>query len=78
MWSACLFYFLEQLFDAKSTFFGKVEREMKFRQTPHLQTLDEFVTDIPGSVLERLDGSVLLFESFERTTTKIRACFMSG
>ena len=34
---------------------------MKFRQTPHLQTLDEFVTDIPGSVLERLDGSVLLF-----------------
>jgi len=48
-----LFYFLEQLFDAKRTFFGIVEREMKFRQTPHLQTLDEFVTDIPGSVLER-------------------------
>jgi len=49
----------------RAPFFGKVEREMKFGQTPHLQTLDEFVTDIPRSVLERLDGlRFALWQSF--------------
>src|SRR5579859_1075480 len=52
------FHFLEQLLDAQRALFGKIEREVKFRQAAHLQTLDELVANITGRMFERFDGAI--------------------